>query len=190
MSQVTRSNFQWHFSVDNLNNVNIPISQNVPVQCPPKVSFVNQSTSPRASSIGLGRLRRCLVATSSVAVFIFLITSVTLIVASEDTSYHDTWDYNSRVQFDLEKVPSDRDGSDNELILTAITESVPFKTTDVRLQEDKSDKTTLHVLITNKNGHPLEELVSSKAFEQDVAKLSGFVALEVTNVALSKGQTA
>jgi hypothetical protein len=190
MSRVTRSNFQWHFSVENLNNVNIPISQNVAIQCPPKVSFLNQSTSKRASSIGLGRLRRCLVATSYVGVFVFVAMTVTLIAASMETADNVALDYNSHVQFDLKKVPSDRDGSDDELIITAITESMPFKVAEVRLREDKVDRTILHVLIANENDQPLEEMVASKAFEQDVAKLSGFVALEVTNVALLQSQAA
>tara|TARA_B100001094_G_C18189596_1_gene806193 strand:- start:3350 stop:3922 length:573 start_codon:yes stop_codon:yes gene_type:complete len=189
MSQVTRSNFQWHFSVENLNNVNVPISQSVTVQCPPKALILNQSTPQRASSIGLGRLRRCLVATSSVAVFVFVITTVTLIVASTETADNSTLEDNSHLQFDLRNVPSDRDTSDNELLMSAITESVSFKLSDVRLQEDKIDRSILHVLVFNENGHPLEELVSSKAFEKDVARLSGFVALEVTNVVLSQGNT-
>lgn len=189
MSQVTRSNFQWHFSVENLNNVNVPTSQNPVVHCPPKALFVNQSTPQRASSIGLGRLRRCLFATSSVAVFAFVIITVTLIIASVETADNSTLNHNSRVQFDLKQVPSDRDSSDNELIMSAIAESASFKPGELILKEDEIDRSILHVIIYNENGRALEALICSHAFEEDVARLSGFVSLEVTNVVLLPSDT-
>ena len=115
--------------------------------------------------------------------------TVTIIVASTEAADNSTLDDNSHIQFDLINVPSDRDTSDNELIMSAITESVSFKLSELKLKEDKLDRSTLHVIAYNENGRALEDRIFSKAFEKDVATLSGFVALEVTNVVLSQGNT-